>query len=62
MFQWYVLPPSSGLLRKTSIQQEAGGKQCVLAGLLFDLEDGGSTFLKNINELLPDYLVSRHRR
>jgi hypothetical protein len=32
-----------------------------LFGLLFDPEDGGSTFLQNTNELLPDFTVSYPR-
>jgi hypothetical protein len=34
----------------------------LLLDLLFDLEDGGSAFLRNFGELLPDYPVSHPRR
>jgi hypothetical protein len=34
----------------------------LLAWLLFDPEVGGSMFLQNIGELLPDYTVSHPRR
>jgi hypothetical protein len=38
----------------------------ILAGLLFrlpfDLEDGGSTFLRNVSERLPNYMASHPRR
>jgi hypothetical protein len=37
-------------------------KKCVLPGFLFSLVNGGSTFLENISELLPDYMASHHRR
>jgi hypothetical protein len=33
-----------------------------LLGLLFDLEDGGITFLRSFGKLLPDYTVSHPRR
>jgi hypothetical protein len=33
-----------------------------LFGLPFGPEDGGGTFLKNTDELLPDYMASHHRR
>jgi hypothetical protein len=29
-----------------------------LLGLLFDLEDGGSTVFRNVDKLLPEYTVS----
>jgi hypothetical protein len=29
---------------------------CQLFGILFNTEDGGSVFLRNIGELLPDYM------
>jgi hypothetical protein len=32
-----------------------------LLDLLFDPEDGGSTFFRNVPELLPDYTVSNPR-
>jgi hypothetical protein len=34
----------------------------VLLGLLFYPEDGGSMFLRNVDELLSDYTSSYHRR
>jgi hypothetical protein len=38
----------------------------ILAGLLFrlpfDLEDGGSTFLRNVSERLPNYMAPHPRR
>jgi hypothetical protein len=34
---------------------------CYLLGLLFDPEDGGSVFLQNVSELIPDYTVSHPR-
>jgi hypothetical protein len=33
-----------------------------LLGLLLDPEDGGSTFLRNVGKLLPDYITSHPRR
>jgi hypothetical protein len=33
-----------------------------LLGLLFDSEDGGSTFLRNGGEVLPDYTALQFRR
>lgn len=31
-------------------------------GLLCDTEDGGSTFLRNVNEFVRDYIASHNRR
>jgi hypothetical protein len=48
------MPPSSGSKNKQNkIQHEADSKQCLFAdcfmlGLLFDPEDGGDIFLRNI--------------
>jgi hypothetical protein len=33
-----------------------------LHGLLFDPEDGGNTFVRNVGKLLPDYITSHPRR
>jgi hypothetical protein len=33
-----------------------------LLGLLFDSEYGGSTFLRNVRELVPDFTASHPRR
>jgi hypothetical protein len=30
--------------------------------LLFDIEDGGSKFLQNVDKLIPDYMVSHPGR
>jgi hypothetical protein len=76
MFRRNALVPSSGLKSKPSRNhEEAGGKQrstirsvgrLILAGfllgLLFDTEDGGSTFLRNMGGLLPDYTALPPRR
>jgi hypothetical protein len=42
------------LKKKTIIQQEADDTLCVLSGVVFNLEDGGSACFKNVSELIPD--------
>jgi hypothetical protein len=34
---------------------------CCLLGLLFDSDDGGNTFLRNIDKLLPDHTLSSQK-
>jgi hypothetical protein len=35
---------------------------CFLLGLLFEPEDGGSSLLRNVEKLRPDYTTSHSRR
>jgi hypothetical protein len=51
-------PPSSGLKSNPS-KKPAKNKMTAgcLLGLLFDSEDGGDTFLQNVNGLLPNYMA-----
>jgi hypothetical protein len=60
----YCLP----LQNRRVSQQRVGGFVCCLLlagyvlGLLFDPEDGDSTFPRNVNQLLPDYTKSIPRK
>lgn len=58
-----ALLPSSGLNIKLSLQQDVGIKPTsfYLLGLVFDREDGSSTFLQKVNEVLLDYMASHPR-
>jgi hypothetical protein len=42
----------------TSITKSAHSAGWLLASLVFEHEDEGSTFLQNVGKLLPDYTVS----
>jgi hypothetical protein len=68
-FRRNIMPLSSvmkiNLSRKHAITSNKHAACCLLSccfGLLFDHEDGGSTFLRNIGKLLPDYIESELRR
>jgi hypothetical protein len=50
----YFLYIQSGRVSRESKKQ---AKLCLL-GLLFDPEDGGSTFFRNVGECLPDCMTS----
>jgi hypothetical protein len=54
-FHRTILSPSSGSKKEPS-------KHCYRPGVLFDADDEGSTVLRNVCKLLPDYLVSHSRR
>jgi hypothetical protein len=54
MFQRNIVFLSSGSKSKPSKKQAPLLSGCLLV-LLFDPEDGGSTFLRNVVELLLDY-------
>jgi hypothetical protein len=58
MFWKNMLPPSSGL-KSIPSRQPPRSKHTLVAismlGLLSNSEDGGSTFLQNIGEILLDY-------
>jgi hypothetical protein len=65
-FRRNVSPPSSGSKNKPSKKPAAllatyyhAG---FLLGLLFDPEDGGDTFLRNVASLLTDYMALYPRR
>jgi hypothetical protein len=58
-FRRNLLPKYSGAKSKPS-NKPAGGK--VNLDLLFDHEDEGSTFLRNVDEFPPDYTALRPRR
>jgi hypothetical protein len=47
------MPPSSGSKNKLA---------ACLNGLLFDHEDGDSTFYRNVRKIVPDYTASHPRR
>jgi hypothetical protein len=57
-----VLPPSSGW--KSQRSKQVVSRECFVCFLvlLFDSEDGCSTFLRNVGKLIPDYTPSRPRR
>jgi hypothetical protein len=71
-FRRKLLPPSSGSRSKPSKKPiKASGKLssvwclllvCCLLCLLYDAEDGGSTFPRNIGNLLMDYIASYPKR
>jgi hypothetical protein len=44
------------------IMQTADFRSLCFLGLLLDLDDGDSPFLRNVDKLLPDYMVSHPRR
>jgi hypothetical protein len=60
------LPPSSGSESKPGKQPATNKQQAIchlllagyFLGLPFNLEDGGSKFLWNVIELLPDYMAT----
>jgi hypothetical protein len=58
-FNWNLLPPSSGSKRKFRLSPSFTG---FLPGLLFECEESGSTFLRNVRELLPDDIALHPRR
>jgi hypothetical protein len=59
IFQRILLCPTSWSKRKRSKKQAElyGEKRCpwILLGLMLDPENGGTTFLRNLPGLLPDY-------
>lgn len=63
IFQMKAMLPSSWLNIKLNPQQDVGIKPAsyYLLGLVFDCEDGGSTFLQKISEVLLDYMASHPR-
>jgi hypothetical protein len=56
----FGLSPTLGLKVSQITTQKKEIVGCLL-GLLFDHEDGGDTFLRNISEFLPDYKASHHQ-
>jgi hypothetical protein len=53
---------SKGLKSKRKTEQTESFLVGFLYGSFFDLEDGNSTFVSNISELLPDYMALHLRR
>jgi hypothetical protein len=63
-FYWFSPGPFTGLYW-TKFYTYTHGQHLLPTscfGLVFDPEDGDSTFLHNVGKLLPQYMASHHRR